>query len=151
MGIANIGLVKANHRRFREGLRDAVHQELNSAGIYGLHWVDNHPHFKPQTGALQKATKFKLAMGMRGGKVSWTNALPYANAIDHGARHHTITARVAPFLHFFWVKAGHWVRTKSVNHPGNKPYSFLWDAWQRSSDRFLERMRVRMAALASRF
>jgi hypothetical protein len=75
--------------------------------------------------------------------VGFGRGLDYAYALEHGARPHKIYAGssttvgsktagkfVGPShkssLSFYWEKRGEWVWPKSVNHPGNKPYKFMW-------------------------
>jgi hypothetical protein len=149
MGVANIELLRRQHEFFKASHQRMVRDELRYTGEFALQHVQSTPHFKPRTGALQKATKFSVAMGGGGGRLKLYNNKPYAAAIDKGARPHPITGK--PLLVFYWAKIGAWVSLHKVNHPGNKPYSFLHDAWARSADHFLERMVPRMAALAARF
>ena len=148
-GVCDIDGLRRSHNFFKAESQRMLRDELGYAGQYAQHWVNEHPHFKPRTGELQRATKFAVAMGGGGGRLSLSNAKPYAAAIDKGASPHPIHGH--PLLVFFWAKIGQWVATHRVNHPGNKPYSFLHDAWTRSADHFLERMVPRMAALAARF
>jgi hypothetical protein len=149
MPTCDIHGLKLAHDRFKQAHRDMVSHELVGAGMFAQQHVRSTPHFHPRTGKLQAETKFTVAMGARGGTLKLFNRLPYAAAIDKGARPHTIMGR--PMLTFYWAKIGAWVSLHKVNHPGNRPYSFLHDAWARSADHFLERMVPRMAALAARF
>lgn len=48
-----------------------------------------------------------------------------AMSLEYGARAHTITARNAPLLQFFWPKIGGWFSGKTVNHPGFPGAFFL--------------------------
>lgn len=52
--------------------------------------------------------------------ILWT--APYAKWVDEGAPPHTILGN--PNLHFFWWKAGKYIRTRGVNHPGFQGYRF---------------------------
>lgn len=151
MSCVNIAELKRAHARFITGNRDAIREELLGAGRFAQECVQQRPHFKPKTGKLQSATKFAVACGARGGRLKIFNAMAYAAAIDKGARPHVIRARFRPMLVFYWAKIGRLMFLRRVNHPGNKPYSFLYDAWTRSAEHFLERMGPRMAALAKRF
>lgn len=152
MPLININHVHQGHEAFMRANRAALKSEFNAAGQYAQGWVMKHPFFKPGPNqALQRATKFRVAMGMGGGKMSLTNAKEYAAAIDKGARPHFIWGRWSPVLRFYWAKLGRWMVLRYVNHPGNRPYSFLYDAWTRSAEHFLERMGPRMRQLAKRF
>lgn len=51
-----------------------------------------------------------------------------AMSLESGARPHTITARNASALFFFWPKVGANVAFKSVNHPGFPGAFFLRDS-----------------------
>ena len=52
--------------------------------------------------------------------ILWT--APYAKWADEGAAPHIIVGN--PNLHFFWQRAGLWMRTGSVQHPGYTGYRF---------------------------
>ena len=54
--------------------------------------------------------------------------VPYAAALELGARPHPIYPVRAVFLIFYWDVVADWVAFLSVNHPGNKPYNILTDA-----------------------
>jgi hypothetical protein len=107
--------------------------------------------FTPRTGELQRATKATVLTRRGGHIVRLSNRKAYAAAIDKGARPHTIAARRAPYLRFYWAKRGVWVTTKKVNHPGNRPYRFLFNAATRSAEHWIRSLSGRMAAIASRF
>ena len=51
--------------------------------------------------------------------------VPYAPAQEYGARPHTIAARQAPMLRFYWKKKGRMFVGRRVNHPGNRPQPFF--------------------------
>ena len=46
--------------------------------------------------------------------IMWT--APYAKWADEGAAPHIIAGN--PLLHFYWWRAGRWLRTPAVRHPG---------------------------------
>ena len=52
--------------------------------------------------------------------ILWT--APYAKWADEGAPAHIIFGN--PNLHFFWTRAGVWMRTGSVQHPGYQGHRF---------------------------
>lgn len=55
--------------------------------------------------------------------------LSYAASVEDGARRHIIRPRRADgWLVFFWEREGHMVRTRRVNHPGQKGKHYLRDA-----------------------
>ena len=56
--------------------------------------------------------------------------VPYAAAIELGARPHPIYPRKSglALLRFYWDVTGQWESFPAVNHPGNRPYLILTDA-----------------------
>lgn len=58
---------------------------------------------------------------------------PQATFREEGTRPHTIRARNAPVLRFFWPKVGRVVFFKQVNHPGNRPMPWFGPAVRRWS------------------
>jgi hypothetical protein len=64
-------------------------------------------------------------------KTKWTGSKSFWITIDAinvmsqetGAGGHVITGN--PYLHFFWEAAGEWVKTTSVEHPGNPAVRFM--------------------------
>lgn len=51
-----------------------------------------------------------------------------------GTRPHTIVARNAAALAFYWERVGQSVRFRRVNHPGNRPNDFRYAAVQQAFD-----------------
>jgi hypothetical protein len=119
-----IDITRAVHDRFLSAQDAMVAGALYDAGNVAVAEVAVHPGFTPQTGALQKATTTKLVRTARGRIVRISNAKPYAQAIESGARPHKIAARSAKTLRFIG-KGGGLVFRRAVNHPGNRPYWFL--------------------------
>jgi hypothetical protein len=108
--------------------------------------------FTPRSGDLQKATKAEVrVLRNKGHVIRLSNRKAYAAAIDKGARPRVIAARRAPFLRFYWAARGVWVTTKKVNHPGNKPYRFLFNAATRAGERLVLSLTGRMRDIARRF
>lgn len=151
MEAINLAKVKHGHARFL-----AAHQAAaDVTGTLAARFIEGHvmrdPGFTPRTGALQKATKARYVRTSRGGVVRAENRKPYAAAIDKGAKPHVITARRQPYLTFFWAREGRWVRTRSVNHPGNRPYRFLSRAVEAAHAYFGQRIRERLNRVARSF
>jgi hypothetical protein len=149
--VINLGEVQRAHRRFLEANKRAIAGELKRAGKEGLRHVSRFPRFRPRTGALQRATRFKTRRTRGGGRLRLFNRKRYAGAIDQGARPHVIRPRRARFLRFYWPKVGRVVFFRRVNHPGNKPYHFLWRAREHAYGHFGKRFRAQMRHMASRF
>jgi len=79
-----------------------------------------------------------------------SNDKPYGDAIDSGARPHVIVPRKAKLLRFIG-RDGRTVFAKRVNHPGNRPYKFMFFATDAADRVFRQDMAHRMSAIASRF
>lgn len=134
-GPINLRQVRAKHLRFQAAFSSLVDATCEKASYIAVKHVLQTPHFNPKTGALQRATKAKTVRLRSGRIVTVSNDLPYAAPIDLGARPHVIKAVRAPFLSFVWNGRGapaqfrgKRVNFRSVHHPGNKPYRFLWHA-----------------------
>ncbi len=123
----NIGKVLSAHAKFKRANTGLIDKETRRAGEFGLVHVGQHPEFKPRTGALQKATEFRILKLKSGAKVTFLNPAKYAAAIDSGARPHIIRPRRAKALRFI-ARGGSVVFARMVRHPGNKPYKFLYRA-----------------------
>ena len=140
------------HIAFEEKHRAALLHEAEAAAGYIKTHVQKYPGFKPRTGELQAATDARVVrVGRRTVVVKATNAKKYANAIDLGARAHVIEGRNGGNLRFFWKKQNRWVTTRSVNHPGNRAYRFLYRATNAAGRVFVTSMSDRMTQLARQF
>lgn len=137
------------HQQLEAATAEAVQRAQEIAGAQAIERVQQAPGFKPRTGNLQRRTDFRIVK-VNGRILRIRNTAPYAAAIDTGARPHLITARRAQFLRFRG-RDGNLVFRRSVHHPGNRPYKFLWNAaWAayRVEGDYLSR---EMARIASRF
>ena len=143
--------VKTKHAQFERAHAEMVNETCERSEYVARMHVLQQPHFRPRTGALQKATQAKTVRLRNGHLVRISNPKPYAAAIDLGARPHVIRARRAQALHFYWARMGLWFTGPRVNHPGNKPYRFLWHAtW--GAYRFAgHSLRAGMRRVAQRF
>jgi hypothetical protein len=157
MGPISIPDVRVKHQRFEHALESLVDRVSTQSGNLARRHVYQTPHFKPRTGNLQRSTDFQVVRLKSGRRIKIYNTAPYAAAIDRGARPHIIRARKARALHFNWpgfwsvsTKSPEWF-LRSVHHPGNKPYRFLWHAtW--GAYRFAGgRLRHGMTLLARKF
>jgi hypothetical protein len=69
-------------------------------------------------------------------RLKWTGSKSFqlmisvvnAMAQETGAGGHVIEGN--PYLHFFWERAGEWVRTTSVDHPGNPAFGYMLAAFE---------------------
>lgn len=126
----------------------AAREALAFGGKHAVAHVWSYPGFRPNTGKLQGATRAKVIRTRGGSLLRLTNSAKYATPIDTGARPHVIKGKNGGFLHFK-TKTG-WVRTRSVNHPGNRPYKFMYRA-HHSAGRVIERnLTQKLSRIASR-
>ena len=120
--------LKVAGNRFCAAHNAMIDRACTYAAGMGVAHVYSYPQFKPQTGALQRATSYKILRSSSGRIVRLRNRKKYAAAIDSGARAHLILPRRAKVLAFYSAKAGRMIFTRRVNHPGNRPYKFLYRA-----------------------
>ena len=127
--LTNFEQVRRGHDHFLAQNQRLILESLEKAGRHAKDHVKQYPQFKPRTGNLQKKTTARVVR-TRGGRVlKLDNKAKYADAIDGGARPHQIVGKSGGFLRFFWAKHRRWVTTRKVNHPGNRPYKFMFRAW----------------------
>ncbi len=148
-GPINLGKVMSAHSKFVRANGELLDKETRRAGEFALVHVGQHPEFKPRTGNLQKQTEFRIAKTKSGAVIKLSNPVKYAGAIDQGAKPHVIRPRRAGSLRFMW--RGKLTFARKVNHPGNKPYRFLYRATVAAGRTFETSMRHGMGQLASKF
>ncbi len=147
--IVNLPEVRRLHERFLGANDRLIIDTSQQGGDVALGHVQHHAEFQRRTGKLQDKTDYRVVK-LRGGKLLKVfNPLPYAAAIDGGAKPHLIRARSSPYLHFKGKRG--WVRAKVVRHPGNRAYRFLYNATDAAFRVMGQRLRVGMSALAKRF
>lgn len=142
--------LKAAHDKLIADTDRETEDALEFAGRFAQDHVNRHPGFKPRTGGLQKATRARVVRLASGTVLKLTNNAKHAAAIDGGAKPHIISPKRGKFLRFVG-RNGQAVFRRSVKHPGNRPYKFLYRA-TRASGRVVERnLKQRLSAIASRF
>ena len=146
--ISNLHQIQQRHRAFVQAHERMVDAVLREAGETGLSYSRSNPGYTHRTGALGKASKYEVKGGPKAKTLRLLNRKRYAAPIDKGARPHRITARRKPLLRFFWAKQGRWFSGKSVNHPGNRAYRFLWRGHMKAYRHAGLRLKQRMRALA---
>lgn len=62
--------------------------------------------------------------------------LPWAIFPEQGTRPHTIRAKNAPHLTFYWRRVGRVVRFREVSHPGQKAQNYLTNALSEIAPRY---------------
>lgn len=122
----NLAKVRTAHQKFLKAHQQMVQQELDAAGKIGADHPRQHATFKHRTHKLEKSTRYKVVRTRGGHVVRLLNGRRYAPFIEFGTRPHVIQARRARALRF--VAGGQVLFRKSVNHPGTRPYKFLWRA-----------------------
>jgi hypothetical protein len=145
----DLAQIRRIHQTFETKNALMVQRQAEEAGKFAVDYVTAHPTFKPRTGKLQKATGYKVLRAAGGRIVRVKNTAKYAAAIDSGAKPHVIVARRRKTLRF--ISGGHLVFARRVNHPGNKPFKFLYRATN-AAGRILEQsLRAHMGQLARTF
>lgn len=147
--ILNTSGIRQAHARFLAANERMVSSVLERTGTFAENYVKQHPTFKPRTGQTQAKTGHRI-LKTRGGKILRVfNKSKHAEALEFGARPHVIVPRRAKFLRFM-VK-GKLVFARKVNHPGNKPYKFLYRALNASGRIVEPNLRADMAKIARDF
>jgi hypothetical protein len=146
----NLASLTREHDLFLARQERILQDTLEDAGDHVRSFVIDHPGFEPRSGDLQKATKTRVVRMISGRVLRITNAKEYASAIDGGARPHTITPKRGKFLRFIG-RNGSTVFARRVNHPGNRPYKFLYRATMSASRVWRADAIRRLTALARSF
>jgi hypothetical protein len=141
--------VRRRHEDFIAENDRQIGLALDLSGHVARQHVANHPQFTPRTGALQRATNYRVIRTSGGKLLKLTNTRPYADAIDQGAAPHEIVPVARNYLRF--VVGGRTIFAQRVKHPGNRPYKFMFRAHSAANRFFRQDMTDRMAALALRF
>jgi len=149
MGPISLPQVRIKDRTFVRQVNKIVGETVKQGAEAGKQRVYQSPGFRPRTGALQKATHYKIIRLRHGRRVIFSNRLPYAASIDQGARKHEIWPKegyglVGPLRSsqgrreitdigtyrtaLMWFVGGKPIWRRMVKHPGNRPYKFLYKA-----------------------
>lgn len=122
----NLDQLQSAHKSFASQHRTMVLGEASDAARHIESHVLQAPLFKPRTRKLQLGTRGSVIALAGTVKVRGQNRTAYAGFIEYGTRPHVIRARRAQYLRFMW--RGKLTFRKSVNHPGTRPYKFLYRA-----------------------
>lgn len=122
----NLASLRHAHEHVLALSQRAVDEELEQSGRVAREHVLDHSQFKSRTGALVKATKARVIRAAGGKKIIVSNSKKYAAAIDLGAKPHIIRPSKKKLLRF--MVGGRFVFARSVRHPGNRAYRFLYRA-----------------------
>lgn len=148
--LSNLDALTREHDLFLAREEREIAEALEAAGQHAESFVIDNPGFKPRTGALQKATKHRVVRMRNGRVLRITNSKDYAGAIDGGARAHVIGPKRGRFLRFIG-RGGKVVFARAVNHPGNRPFKFLYRATVSADRVFRADLTRRLDALARSF
>jgi hypothetical protein len=138
--------VRKAHAQLLAQTSAAIILELADAGKFAVDYVKAHPTFKPRSGELQAKTQW---IPYKGRAIKIQNSAAHAHAIDGGAKPHVIRPRRARTL-AFKVK-GKLVFARKVNHPGNKPFKFLYRATTAAGRILHQGLASRMDRIAAKF
>lgn len=148
--IRNLQEIHRGHERVIEQTAKLFDEGVQFAADSAEQHVQRYPEFHPRSGKLQQATTHRFIKNARGRILKLSNPLPYAAAIDLGARPHPISAPEGHFLRFRG-KDGRIIFRKSVRHRGNRPYKFLYNATDAAYRLLGQFMREGMTRIARRF
>jgi hypothetical protein len=140
-----------SHERFLRVHDAALNDELKIAGETGVKYAKARPKFQRRSGDLQAGNESRvIRVNGRVRVVRLQNAVPYAAAIDRGAKPHIIRAKPGKTLAFVG-RSGQMVFAKQVRHPGNKAYRFFHSATTVAGRSFNVSMAKRMSRISRGF
>ena len=149
MGPINLDEVRQKHAKTLGRFRVAVEQAASEASGDAVTYSREKHEYKSRTCALEKATFGRVIMLRRSARVVLKNPKSYAAPINDGARPHVIKPRRAKLLRF--LSGGRFVFARSVNHPGNRAYRFLYNATRHGFRMFRKRLEQQLEAVARKF
>lgn len=148
--IANVNALRREHDHFLAENERLLNAALEEAGDEAYDHVQRKPEFTRRTGKTQQATGHRVVRTSGGRVLRIFNTAKHARALESGARPHVIRAREGKVL-AFRGRGGGMVFRKSVSHPGNRPYLFLFNATHVTFMRLRPRLERNMTLLAKRF
>lgn len=111
---------------------------LESAADHAVLDAKTSPAFQDRTGALRASIRKGVGYASTGsgeGALEVVADGGHALFVEEDTKPHTISApgtgpgaKGAPYLRFYWAKAGRWVTAKSVNHLGTTGKHFMQTA-----------------------
>lgn len=146
----DLGRLRAAHNKTIVDHATTVAGEIVDAGEFAQSYARAHPTFKPRTGRLQRSVHWKARQAAKKTTLKVRARTRYAHAIEYGARPHVITPRRKKYLRFR-PKGGGVVFAKRVNHPGNRPFKFLYRTANAAGRILQQGLGAGMARVASRF
>ena len=147
--IVNLPEMVQGHERFLKANDTLLQNTGERAGEVAKGHVQHYAKFKRRTGKLQDKTDYRVVRLSGGRLVKIYSPLPYAAAIDGGAKPHIIRGKNGGRLKFK-VK-GQWRSPRQVKHPGNRAYRFLYNATDAGYRVMGQELTSGMSRLAQRF
>ena len=145
----SISRIKQSHRFIIAKTISATAEAAIEAGEFAKQFVYQSPGFKPRSGELQRATEWQTVRTASGRIVRIRNRKAYAAPIDLGSKPHVIEARRRKALAF--SVGGKLIFRRRVNHPGNRPYRFLYRATNAAGRVLGQVLAVKMARISKQF
>ena len=147
----DLAALKAAHRRAYQETERLVYRAVDRAGPEAVRHVRDKPGFTHRSGDTLAATKARAIRLRSGAKLVVSNRDRKAHWLEHGTRPHVIRPRRAKALRFFWRKIDQVVYFRQVNHPGTRPYRFLYLAAHHAGERIGVMLRSGMRRIARAF
>jgi len=123
-------------RKLEDDIDVAIYREWIRQSMEAVAWMRNKG-YQNRTGKLT-ASMFQLSTHL--GSYSYRSDVgataPYARWVDEGSRPHIIRARRGGMLRFYWPKAGRWITTAQVHHPGFGGAHFITQTALEFAERF---------------
>lgn len=101
-------------------------EAMDKVGVYHQPPQDTRARAR-RPGTLRDSITTRFTIGATGPEIEVGSTDDIALIHHEGTEAHVITARNAPMLVFYWPKAGGWIFTRQVHHPGTKPNHYLSD------------------------
>lgn len=149
--ITNLSSVRAKHRAFLMANRHMIDRILADRGEEVHAHVREHATFRHRTGAALAGTSTRLMRTRSGTVLRITNTAKHGKFLEFGTKPHTIRARRAKALSFFWLRVSKAMMVRAVNHPGTRPYWFLRNAADHAAAQINPHLVAEMSALARKF
>ena len=150
-GPIDVPFVKRGHTKFLQFNRVMLDKTVSEAGRRGVRHAEQHPHFIPRSPrGLAKSNQYKILRTRKGRLLRLQNPKRHAKWIEDGTKPHVIKPRRAKLLRFR-AKSGALVFARKVNHPGTKPYRFLYGGARVAGRHMGRLLKVGMRRLAKRF
>jgi hypothetical protein len=147
----DLAKLRAAHDKLIADTQQLAWRSLEKAGPEAKRHVRDKPGFTHRSGDTLHATKHRVVRLKRGGKLIISNSDRKAKWLNDGTRPHVIRPRRAKALRFFWRKIDRVVYFRQVNHPGTRPYRFLYLAASHAGDRLGVMLRSGMRRIGRGF